>query len=70
MGSDEPAPSATALHLPLDDTNEIPECYPIKADTGSGLYWLPGGAYNDEATAEIWFASEEMARTNGFVRGD
>ncbi|WP_370331916.1 hypothetical protein [Mycolicibacterium hippocampi] len=67
---DEPAPAATALHLPLDDPNEIPEGYPIKADTESGLYWAPGSDDYDEAPAEIWFASEEMARTNGFVRGD
>jgi len=67
---EEPAPSATALRLPLDDPTEIPEGYPIKADTGSGMYWAPGSADYDEAPAEIWFASEEMARTNGFVRGD
>ena len=67
---DEPAPSATALRLPLDDPHEIPEGYPIKADTASGLYWVPDSADYDEAPVEIWFASEEMARTNGFVRGD
>ncbi|MCV7152228.1 LGFP repeat-containing protein [Mycolicibacterium pyrenivorans] len=67
---DEPLPSAPALRLPLDDPNEIPEGYPVKADTGSGLYWVPGDADYDEASAHIWFASEEMARTNGFVRGE
>jgi uncharacterized protein with LGFP repeats len=67
---DEPAPSATAVHLPLDDPTEIPEGYPIKADTSSGLYWAPGSADYDEARAEIWLASEEMARTIGFVRAD
>ena len=67
---DEPAPSATALHLPLDDPTEIPEGYPIKADTSSGLYWAPGSTDYDEARAEIWLASEEMARTIGFVRAD
>ncbi|MDZ4234491.1 MAG: hypothetical protein U1C73_12230, partial [Dietzia sp.] len=66
---DEPEPLATSLRLPLDDPSEIPEGYPIKADTGSGLYWAPDSADYDEAHAEIWFASEEMARTNGFVRG-
>jgi uncharacterized protein with LGFP repeats len=67
---DEPAPTQTALHLPLDDPSEAPEGYPIKADTKSGLYWAPGSALYDDARAEIWFASEEFARTNGFVRGD
>ena len=67
---DEPAPSQTALRLPLDDPNQAPEGYPIKADTKSGLYWAPESALYDDARAEIWFASEELARTNGFVRGD
>jgi hypothetical protein len=46
------------------------EGYPIKADTKSGLYWSPDSRVYDDAVAEIWFASEEFARTNGFVRAD
>lgn len=67
---DEPEPLRTALRLPLDDPNQAPEGYPVKADTKSGLYWSPGSTLYDDARAEIWFASEEIARTNGFVRGD
>lgn len=67
---DEELPAAPAVHLPLDDPNEAPEGYPIKADTRSGLYWAPGSIDYDEAPAEIWFASEEMARTNGFIPGE
>jgi uncharacterized protein with LGFP repeats len=67
---DEPAPNGTSLHLPLDDPNQAPEGYPIKADTTSGLYWAPGSSLYDDARAEIWFASEEIARTNGFVRAN
>ncbi|HEX2283974.1 MAG TPA: hypothetical protein VHI10_03935 [Mycobacterium sp.] len=67
---DEPEPSRTAFRLPLDDPNEAPEGYPIKADTKSGLYFVPGSALYDVVRAEIWFASEEFARTNGFVPGD
>ena len=67
---DEPAPNGTALHLPLDDPDEAPEGYPIKADTKSGLYWAPGSTLYDDARAEIWFVSEELARTNGFVRAN
>ncbi|MFG1929820.1 hypothetical protein ACGFK1_04070 [Mycobacterium sp. NPDC048908] len=67
---DEPSPNGTALHLPLDDPGEAPDGYPIKADTKSGLYWVPGSTLYDEAQAEIWFASEELARTNGFVRAN
>ena len=67
---DDIVPMGTALHLPLDDDPDaIPDGYPIKADTRSGLYWTPGSADYDEARAEIWFATEEIARTNGFVRG-
>jgi uncharacterized protein with LGFP repeats len=67
---DEPAPNGTALHLPLDDPDEVPDGYPIKADTKSGLYWAPGSTLYDDARAEIWFVSEELARTNGFVRAN
>ncbi|MCH9669733.1 MAG: hypothetical protein K0U80_18020 [Actinomycetia bacterium] len=67
---DEPTRSAPAMRLPLDDPSEIPEGYPIKADTRSGRYWLPGSVDYDQAPAEIWFASEEMARMNGFLLGD
>lgn len=63
-------PSATAIHLPLEDPNRAPEGYPIKADTKSGRYWAPDSSEYDDAVAEIWFASEEFARTNGFVRAD
>jgi uncharacterized protein with LGFP repeats len=66
---DEPAPSQTALRLPLDDPNQAPDGYPVKADTNSGLYWAPGNEHYDDARAEIWFASEEFAITNGFVSG-
>jgi uncharacterized protein with LGFP repeats len=67
---DEPEPNGTSLHLPLDDPSQPPDGYPIKADTKSGLYWAPGTSLYDDARAEIWFASEEIARTNGFVRGN
>jgi uncharacterized protein with LGFP repeats len=64
------SPNGTALHLPLDDPDEVPQGYQIKADTKSGLYWAPGSSLYDDASAEIWFASEEIARTNGFVRAN
>ena len=67
---DEPMPATTAIHLPLDDPQRAPEGYPIKADTKSGQYWSPDSGQYDDAVADIWFASEEFARTNGFVRAD
>lgn len=67
---DEPTPGRTAIHLPVGDSGDAPEGYPVKADTRSGLYWAPGSPHYQDASAELWFASEEFARTNGFVRGD
>jgi uncharacterized protein with LGFP repeats len=67
---DEPGLPRTAFRLPLDDPDRPPEGYPVKADTKSGLYWGPDSEQYDDAHAEIWFASEELARVNGFVAGD
>lgn len=67
---DEPEPSLPAFRLPLADSNDAPEGYPVKADTKSGRYWLPDSADYDDAQAEIWFSSEEFAQANGFVRAD
>lgn len=68
IDDDEPTPGGTAVHMPLDDPREVPEGYPVKADTRSGLYWTPEDGDYADAPAELWFASEEMAITNGFVR--
>jgi uncharacterized protein with LGFP repeats len=59
-----------AFLMPLEDPNEAPEGYPVKASTKSGVYWAPGSALYDHARAEIWFATEELARVNGFVTDD
>lgn len=65
---DEPTSAETSLRLATDDAFNPPTGYPIKADTTSGQYWLPGSADYDRTRAEIWFASEEFAMTNGFVK--
>ncbi|TFV55635.1 hypothetical protein E4P42_21955 [Mycobacterium sp. PS03-16] len=65
---EEPTPGGTAIHLPLADPGGVPDGYPVKADTRSGLYWSPVTPGYADAVAEIFFASEELARTNGFVR--
>jgi uncharacterized protein with LGFP repeats len=70
LGIDQAAPGRTAIHLPLEDPHEAPDGYPIKADTKSGLFWSPDSGLYDDAIAEIWFASEELARANGFVSAD
>lgn len=66
---DEPSPGRTAIQLAVESSDEPPAGYPVKADTKTGLYWAPGSRGYDDAVAEIYFPSEEFARTNGFVRG-
>lgn len=56
------------MHLPLDDPYQQPAGYPIKANIGSGLYYTPQNALYDDTLAEIWFATEDAARLNGFTR--
>ncbi|KUI24220.1 hypothetical protein AU196_20155 [Mycobacterium sp. IS-1742] len=67
---EEPTPGRTAIQLAGDASGAPPPGYPVKADTKTGLYWAPFSPGYDQAIAEIYFASEEFARTNGFVRGD
>jgi hypothetical protein len=69
LSMEETAPSQTSMRLALDSPFDAPDGYPIKADTKTGLYWLPGSGEYDRVRAEIWFASEEFALTNGFTRG-
>lgn len=56
------------MHLPLEDPYHQPEGYPIKANIGSGLYYTLDSALYEDTLAEIWFANEEAAQLNGFVR--
>ncbi len=71
IADDEPEdPGWTSMRLATGDRYRAPEGYPIKADTKTGLYWAPGSPGYRDTEAEIWFASEEFARTNGFVRAD
>lgn len=66
---DEPTAAQPALRLATDDGFHAPDGYPIKADTKTGLYFAPGSGGYDRVRAEIWFASEEFALTNGFAKG-
>jgi len=54
--------------LPLADPYQAPEGYVIKGNTHSGLYYTPDSALYDSTIPEVWFASEELARGNGFVK--
>ena len=57
-----------AIHLPLADPYQAPEGYVIKANTHSGLYYTPDSAMYDSTVPEVWFASEELAQANGFIK--
>ena len=65
---DHDVPGHPMMHLPLDDPYQAPEGYPVKANVGSGLYYTVDSALYDDTLAEIWFADEESARLNGFVK--
>nr|WP_246216804.1 hypothetical protein [Mycobacterium botniense] len=62
------APARLAIHLPLEDPYQAPDGYPVKANTSSGLYYTPESELYEETLAEIWLASEEVARANGFIK--
>jgi len=57
-----------AIHLPMDDPYQVPDGYPVKANASFGLYYMPDSALYEETLAEIWFATEDIARANGFHR--
>jgi uncharacterized protein with LGFP repeats len=66
---DDALPSRPAMHLPLDDPHQAPPGYPVKASMYTGEYHTPNSAQYENVVAEIWFASEELARANGFRKG-
>ncbi|WP_313674549.1 hypothetical protein [Mycolicibacterium sp.] len=57
-----------AIHLPLADPFQPPEGYWIKGSTHSGLYYTPDSVLYENTLPEVWFASEELAQANGFVK--
>ncbi len=61
-------PWRPAIHLPLADPYQAPDGYVIKGNTHSGLYYTPDSALYENTIPEVWFASEELAQSNGFVK--
>ncbi|MCX6482896.1 MAG: hypothetical protein NT146_06410 [Mycobacterium sp.] len=61
-------PWRPAIHLPLADPYQAPEGYWIKGNTHSGLYYTPDSGLYENTLPEVWFASEDLAQANGFVR--
>jgi hypothetical protein len=37
-------------------------------NTHSGLYYTPDSVLYENTIPEVWFASEELAQSNGFVK--
>ena len=64
----EQEPWRPAIHLPLADPYQAPEGYWIKGNTHSGLYYTPDSELYENTLPEVWFASEDLAQANGFVR--
>jgi uncharacterized protein with LGFP repeats len=62
------APGELAIHLPLADPYQVPDGYPVKANASFGLYYMPDSVLYEDTLAEIWFANEEIARANGFIK--
>ncbi len=55
---------------PLPDPDRAPDGYPIKADTTSGLYYLPDHPGYAAAHADLWFATAPTAESGGFRPAD
>ena len=64
----EEEPWRPAIHLPLADPFQPPEGYWIKGNTHSGLYYTPDSVLYENTLPEVWFASEELAQANGFMK--
>ena len=61
-------PWRPAIHLPLADPFQAPAGYVLKGNTHSGLYYTPDSVLYENTIPEVWFASEELAQSNGFVK--
>jgi large subunit ribosomal protein L17 len=65
--STEEAPYGLGSHAVREDGSQ-PDGFPIKGDEGSNLYHTPDSPSFDEATAEVWFATEQDAEAAGFTK--
>jgi len=55
-------------HVPLEDAAQAPEGFPIKGNEDSMKYHTPDGQWFEQTEAEVWFDTEESARTAGFSK--
>jgi large subunit ribosomal protein L4 len=61
----EEGPYGPQSHAPLADGSQ-PEGFPVKGNTDSMLYHVPGSSFYARTEAEVWFASAEAAEAAGF----
>ena len=61
----EEGPYGPGSHAPLADGSQ-PEGFPVKGNTDSMLYHVPGSSFYARTEAEVWFASAEAAEAAGF----
>ncbi|MGC3953994.1 MAG: hypothetical protein QM804_07050 [Propionicimonas sp.] len=47
--------------------SEPPEGYPVKANSRTRKFRVPGGTGYDKATGDVWFTSAEVAQAAGFT---
>jgi uncharacterized protein with LGFP repeats len=64
------APGQLAIHLPMEDPYQVPDGYPVKANASFGVYYMPDSELYEDTFAEIWFATEEIAKANGFTKAE
>jgi large subunit ribosomal protein L17 len=53
--------------VPLENADQAPEGFPIKANEGSMKYHTPDGQWFEQTTADVWFDSAESAQAAGFT---
>ncbi|GAA1286978.1 50S ribosomal protein L4 [Pseudonocardia aurantiaca] len=58
-------PHGPQSHAPLADGSQ-PEGFPVKGNSDSNLYHVPGSSFYARTEAEVWFASAEAAEAAGF----
>ena len=64
--SDDEHPYGPGSHVAPEDGSE-PDGFPIKGNTESMLYHVPGSSHYDRTVAEVWFATAEAAEAAGFA---
>jgi large subunit ribosomal protein L4 len=58
-------PYGPQSHVPLADGSQ-PEGFPVKGNSDSMLYHVPGSSFYARTEAEVWFASADAAEAAGF----